>query len=145
MSKLQKAIAIGAFSTMLAACTTVTKPVSPSSAASVPPVRLYAFQHQKSDNDATLVVTRDKGFGCYTAFYINGKLAARFDDAETAKFYVKPGAVLLRYGRDPKGKALCGIMQDHWASHETTLQPGETKQFRLTIVRGGEFKIQRGK
>jgi hypothetical protein len=145
MSKLKIMSIAVACSIGLAACTTVTKPVPPASAAPVPPQRVYAFQSPTPSNSSVLVATRDNGFGCYTAFYINGKLAARFDNAETAKFYVHPGEVLLRYGRDPEGKALCGTMQDHWASHETTLQPHETKEFRLTIVRGGEFVIQRGK
>jgi hypothetical protein len=83
-----------------------TPPVFPSSAQPLPRDRLLAFQERTPDNSATLVVTRDEGLigsACYYSFFIDGTHAARFDVAETAEFYVVPGELVLRIGRDVMG------------------------------------------
>ena len=143
MHQITTAIVSFTLASLIAGCTTVTKPVPQSDTVQAPTDRLYAYQNRRNSTDATLIITRDQGFGCYSAFYINDQLAARLDNAETATFYVTPGEILMRYGRDPEGKGLCGSMQGHWSTQETTLDANETKRFRLTIIRGGEFKIQR--
>lgn len=104
-----------------------TTPMPPSQAAQVASDRLLAFQERSADATGTLVVTRDKGLlggGCYYGFFINDVLAARFDVAETASFYIEPGELVLRSGRDPKGRALCGLSQQEWTQRETILRDG---------------------
>ncbi|MHB1953669.1 MAG: hypothetical protein ACYCOU_07935 [Sulfobacillus sp.] len=128
----------------LAGC--ATTPMAPSSASSVPPERVVAFQEPIAGPSGTLIVTRDKGFlggGCYYGFYINDVLAARMDNSETAKFAVVPGELVLRAGRDPQGRALCGMGQQEWTQRETLLRDGETKYFRLSIDANGKTDIQR--
>ena len=122
-----------------------TTPVSPSTAKPVASDRLFAFQERTQTTNATVVVTRDKGFlgsGCYLSFFLSGTHAARFDVGETAQFHVEPGEILLRSGPDLMGQGLCGFGQDYWMQRETTLRAGETKHFRLSI--GPPLDIQRG-
>jgi hypothetical protein len=120
--------------------------VAPSAATQVPDDRLLAFQERTDETSATLVITRDQGLtggACYYSIAVNGTLAARLDVGETARFYVKPGEILLRAGRDPLGKGLCGLGRDEWTQRETVLRQGETKYFRLSIDVNGKTDIQR--
>lgn len=128
----------------LAGC--ATTPVTIEAAKQAPVSRLLAFQEERQSTTAILVVTRDEGFlggGCYYSVAINGTLAARLDVGETSRFYAEPGEVLLRAGRDPQGKGLCGVVQDEWTQRETILRPNETKYFRLSIDANGKTDIQR--
>ena len=123
-----------------------TTPMAASHAARVPPDRLLAFQEKTPEANATLVVTRDQGFqggGCYYGFFINDILAARFDVAESATFYVKPDELVLRYGPDPQGRALCALPQIEGTPRETVMQDRQTKYFRLLIHPNGKQDIQR--
>ncbi|WP_157572301.1 hypothetical protein [Nevskia soli] len=132
--------------TALALSACATTPVSLDAAKQTPAERVLAFQQPPSGTPSSIVVTRDKGFlggGCYYALLINGTLAARFDTGETAKFFMEPGEILLRAGRDPEGKALCAAGQDDWTQRETVLHPQETKYFRLSIDANGKTDIQR--
>jgi hypothetical protein len=70
-------------------------------------------------------------------------LAARFDVGETAHFYVDPGEILLRVGRDPLGKGLCATGQDRWTQRETVIKSGETKYFRISTDANGKKDIER--
>jgi hypothetical protein len=123
-----------------------TTPVAPSAATQVPSDRLLAFQEKTDATNATLVITRDHGFvgsACYLSVAIDGTLAARLAVEETARFYVKPGEVLLRVGRDPEGQGLCAFGQGDWTQRETIVRQGETKYFRLSIDANGKKDIQR--
>ena len=123
-----------------------TTPVSMSAAKQVPTDRLLAFQVATGDKTATVTVIRDEGFigsGCYYAVHINGVIAARLDVAEFARFYVEPGEILFRAGRDPQGAGLCDVQLDNWTQRETLLKPGEQKYFRLSIDANGKLDIQR--
>jgi len=144
MGKLACSIAVTVVSLALAAC--ATTPIPLSEALPVPQSRLFAFQTPPAGDAAVLLVARDQGFigsGCYYALYINDKLAARFNNGEKATFYVAPGQVLLRYGRDPKGRALCSTGEDQWSTHETVMKPKQTKQFRLTLDANARPIVQR--
>lgn len=144
MGKMICLVVAAAVCLALAAC--ATTPVPLAQARPVPQDRLYAFQKPAVQDSAVLLVIRDKGFlggGCYYALYINNKLAARFETEEKARFYVKPGEVLLRYGRDPKGRSLCGTLEKQWSTHETIMKPKEAKDFRLTIDQNGRPIVQR--
>ncbi len=130
------------FTFMIAGC--ATTPVSVMQAKQAPVSRLPAFQTKLSETTSTLVVTRDAGFlggGCYYTLSINGTLAARLDVAKTARFFVVPGEILLRAGRDPQGKGLCGFGKDEWTQRETMIRPHETKYFRLSIDANGKTDI----
>lgn len=123
-----------------------TTPVQISEATQASADRVLAFQLATGDKPATLTVIRDEGFigsGCYYAVHINQVLAARLDVAEFARFYVEPGEILLRVGRDPQGVGLCGFGQDQWTQRETILKPDEQKSFRLSIDTSGKLDITR--
>ncbi|QLQ28070.1 MAG: hypothetical protein HZT39_07210 [Pseudoxanthomonas sp.] len=92
------------------------------------------------------MLTRDRGFlgsGCYYGFFINNELAARIDNSETATFVVPVGELVLRVGRDPSGRALCGMDKEEWTQRETIFREGEKKYFRLSIDPNGKTDIQR--
>lgn len=123
-----------------------TTPVPISAAKQAPTDRVLAFQIAAGDKTATVTVIRDEGFigsACYYAVHINRVLAARLDVAEFARFYVEPGEILLRAGRDPEGGGLCGVDLDNWTQREAFLKPGEQKSFRLSIDLNGKLDIHR--
>lgn len=123
-----------------------TTPVPATSAKQTPAERVLAFQTKPEGPSGKLIVTRDEGFlggGCFYALSINGTVAARLDVGETSAFFVSPGEVLLRAGRDPQGKALCALGQDEWTQRETLVRDKETKYFRLSIDMNGKTDIQR--
>ncbi len=123
-----------------------TTPVPWNEATLAPSERVLAFQDKLPNTTSTIVITRDTGFagsGCYKAVSINGTLAARLDTGEMAQFYVEPGEILLKVGRDPHGLLLCGLRQNLWVQRETILRPHETKYFRLLIDDSGSTDIQR--
>ena len=129
---------------LLGGCATTPVPISAAKQAAAD--RVLAFQTVTDNKTGTLTVIRDEGFigsACYYAVHINGVLAARLDVAEFARFYVEPGEILLRAGRDPQGGGLCGVALDNWTQRETFLKPGEQKAFRLSIDSNGKLDIQR--
>lgn len=137
------------FSVAIAAITLTgcaTTPIPSTMAKPAPSERLLAFQEKPNGSSGMLTVTRDAGFlggGCYYAVSINGTTAARLDVGEKSTFYVPAGEVILRAGRDPYGKALCGLGQDEWTQRETLLKAGEAKYFRMSIDANGKSDIQR--
>lgn len=142
--RTQSKLALSACVFALVGCATTPPPTS--EVRPVPQERLLAYQNQLGSTSASLVVTRDAGLvgsGCYYALSINGSLAARFDVSERAVFFLEPGEVLLRVGRDPLGKALCARGQDEWTQRETYLKGGETKYFRMSLDMNGKSDIQR--
>lgn len=143
---MKKVLLLGVALSVLCGC--ASSPVSIKDAIQAPVDRVLAFKETTRDKSASLSVIRDAAFqggGCYMALWINQTLAARLDTSEVAKFYVEPGELLLRVGRDPQGKGLCAIGQDHdqWVQRETLMKPGEHKTFRMTIGVNGEFDISR--
>ncbi len=138
-----KQLFIAALAMASVAC--ATTPTPRSQATPVPANRLMGFQAPEADS-GNLIVTRDQGYlgsGCFYALSINGALAARMDVGESARFFVPPGELLLRVGRDPQGRSLCGVGQDDWTQRESFVKPGETKYFRLSIDANGKTDIQR--
>ena len=144
ITAMRSYLTLAVMATVLAGC--ATTPVPPATAKQAPPERVLAFQARLTGPEGTLVVIRDAGFiggGCYYAVSINGTTAARLDVGERSSFFVTPGEVLLRAGRDPHGKALCSLGQDDWTQRETVVKDGETKYFRLSIDANGKTDIQR--
>lgn len=138
-----QAIAMSCAAIFVTACSTTYLPAE--SATHVPTDRVRAFQ-EPGTNTGTVVVTRDSGVlgsGCFMGFWINGRLAARFDPGETATFHVPEGEILLRYGVDPEGAGLCGMHQSHGIQRESHVTAGGTKKYRLTMLAGGNPDIQR--
>jgi hypothetical protein len=128
---------------MLGGC--ATTPVASATATPAPLDRLLAFQEQTDETSATLVITRDQGFlgsASYYSVMLNGTVAARLDVGETARFYIKPGEILLRVGRS-FGYRLMRLGQDEWTQRETVVRQGETKYFRLSIDANGKTDVQR--
>lgn len=122
-----------------------TTPVSLSASRSVPADRTLGFQ-APSANSGTISIVRDEGHtgsACYLGLFINGVLAARLDVAESARFYVEPGEVLLKVTWDPNGRGLCAFGQSDYTQRETLLKPNERKQFRLSIDQNGKLDVQR--
>jgi hypothetical protein len=129
---------------LLAGCATTPTPIG--EAKQAPQGRLLAYQEKNVNTTGTLVITRDAGFvggGCYYGVSINGIFAARLDVGETSRFFLIPGEILLRAGRDPQGIGLCGAGKDEWTQRETILRQHETKFFRLSIDAFGKTDIQR--
>ena len=123
-----------------------TTPTPREEARKIDSTRLLAFQEPSVINSGTITITRDSGLlgsGCYYAFWINGKLSARFAPGERASFSVLPGEHILKSGRDPQGGGLCGIPIDEWTQRETTIRSGEIKSFRLLVDLNGKTDIQR--
>ena len=124
-----------------------TTPVRLENSKQAPPDRVLAFQAPATDKTGSLIVIRDEGMvasGCFFALYINSILAARLDVAESAKFTLEPGEILLKVGMDPLGKGLCGLgHKDQWIQRETFLKPGEQKAFRMQISEDGILDISR--
>jgi hypothetical protein len=131
-----KWIAAALASLLLAGC--ATHAPKPNEIRPVPTDRALAFQ-DKSGGDATLIVTRDKGFmggGCFLAVYIDGKESARLDTGEQAMFFVPAGHHVL--GTWNAGKALCGYREGtDRREADASLNPGETRRFRILIDSGG--------
>jgi hypothetical protein len=129
---------------MLGGC--ATTPVAVKDAKPISADRLLAYQTGSADKTATLTVIRDEGSigsACYYGFWINKQLAARVDVAEVAKFYVEPGELLLRIGRDPQGNGLCGVDLENWTQRETIMKAGMNKTFRMTIDANGKLDLMR--
>lgn len=141
---MHKILLLFAASMIFVGC--ATTPIVPTAAKPAPTERILAFQQKTPSTTATLIVTRDEGFlggGCYYSLAINGTLAARLDVGETSRFFLEPGEILLRVGRDPQGRGLCSAGQEYWTQRETILRPGEIKYFRLLIDANGATDIQR--
>ncbi|WP_082224382.1 hypothetical protein [Pseudomonas trivialis] len=107
----------------LAGC--ATSPVPSGQADPVPSSRLFAHQKQ-AGSDASLIVTRDKGFiggGCNTTISIDGQKAAEIGTGETARFFVTAGEHII-------SASSCG---SGLKEREATLKAGSTKKFRISI------------
>jgi len=118
---------------LLAGCSTT--PIPSESADPVPAERLYANQ-QKSDGDATLVVTRDNGFvgsACNTRLMIDGRLVAEIGEGETAKFYIPAGDIILGVSTGVCGGGL--------KEREAKLSAGKVKKYRISIDRTGSMDL----
>lgn len=124
-----------------------TTPVTVSNAIPIDQGRALAFQNKPTENFGTIIVIRDEGMtggGCFIGLHINGKLAARIDTKEIVKFYVEPGEILFKVGRDPMGRGLCSTGQDHWTQRESFIKSNEIKYFRISTDGGsGKFDIIR--
>ena len=90
------------------------------------------------------MVIRDKGWvgsGCYYGVMIDQVLSARIDVSEQASFHLEPGAYILKFVRDPQGRALCGYGNEK-TEKQITLQAQETQKYRLTTDLTGIPRIK---
>ena len=116
---------------MLAGCS--TSPVSPEEAKPVPKDRLVSFTSKPKEAYGTVVVTRDNGFlggGCFVAVHIDGKLAARIDTGEVARFYLPTGDHLVGLGIDKQGGGMCS-WTNMLKEQSAILKEGQVKRFRI--------------
>lgn len=110
-------------SALLAGC--ASSPVPAEKADPVPSARLYAYQTPLS-GQATLIITRDKGFtgsGCNTKISIDGQRAASIASGELAKFYLAAGEHMI-------SASSCG---SGLKEREVSIAPGATKRYRISI------------
>ncbi|MCP6695850.1 hypothetical protein [Pseudomonas donghuensis] len=125
-------ILIGAVAlVLLAGCS--TSPVSPEQATPVPADRLASFTTKPKEAYGTVIVTRDTGWmggGCFVAVHIDGKVAARIDTGEVARFYLPTGDHLVGLGIDKQGGGMCS-WTDMLKEQSASLKEGQVKRFRI--------------
>lgn len=113
-----------------------TSPTPHSEAIPAPKDRVFAFQDSLKEKSGVIIVTRDKGHvgsACFYGLWIDSIFSARLDVAERAKFTLPVGEHVLKAGRDPYGKGLCGFDLDNSSSRETLIRENEIKYFRFLI------------
>lgn len=111
-------------------------------ATDVPADRLLAYQEPVRGPSGTLRVTRGKAWeagACFVAVHINGRWAARLEDAETALFKVPAGNVVVGVASDPQGRGTCRIGQATQETHETTIAKGESVHVYFEFNGGARF------
>lgn len=123
----------------LAGC--ATEAVLPSQAKQAPADRLLKYQQIKKENDATLIVVRDKGFlgsGCFTGVYFNGEKVAILDPGEKATFHLSPG----EWSVAMKGEGKVCIADAVPVGSYVQLKDGETKAVRLFADPSGNLDVK---
>lgn len=122
--------------TLLAAACSTT-PIPASKAAPAPSERLSGLQTPPPGEFATLVVTRDEGFygsACDTVLSVDGKEVGRLKSGEVARFYAKPGAIIL--GAQTSAMCLGGLKE-----REVRLNPASTVRYRISIDSSGGLDL----
>jgi|GEM_PF-938485 len=112
-------------------------------AGEAPADRVLAYQEPVRGPAGTLRITRGKAWeagACYAAVYINGRWAARLDDAETASFKVPAGQVQVSVSTDPQGRGTCRVGQSTQTVHETVLAKGEALHVHFVFSGGVRFR-----
>lgn len=133
MGLMKTALAL-ALAAAAAGCATTATP--PGRAVPVPFDRIVTGDVQ---GDARIVVVRDEGMlggGCYYMLYVNSRAVARLGPNERVTTGVRSGDLLLTVGRDPQGRALCGLEPGHRVQREFAIKAGETKHFRMAVGAG---------
>lgn len=108
-----------------------------------PADRVLAYQEPVRGPSGTLRITRGKAWeasACFAAVYINGRWAARLEDAETATFKVPAGKVQVGVGSDPQGRGTCRVGGDSQTMHETVVARGESVHVHFAFNGGARFK-----
>ena len=111
-------------------------------AGSVPEDRVLAYQEPVRGPAGVLRITRGKAWeasACYMAVYINDRLAARVDEAETATFKVPAGEVRVGVATDPAGRGTCRAGQSDQAVHVTPLARGQSVHVYFKLSGGVRF------
>ncbi len=104
-----------------------------------PADRVLAYQEPVRGPSGTLRISRAKaweGSACYAAIYINGRWAARLDEAEAASFNVPAGEVRVGVSADPQARGACRLGQASGRTHETVLAKGEALHVQISL--GGQ-------
>jgi hypothetical protein len=123
-----------------------TSPPPESEVIQAPKNRVYAYQQKLNEKSGTIFVTRNQGStgsACFTALWIDSVLSARLDTSERAMFILPAGEHVLKAGRDPSGKGLCGFDLDASSQRETMIRENETKYFQFLIRADGVPDVQR--
>lgn len=122
--------------TMLASACSTT-PIPASEATPAPSERLSGLQSPPPGEFATLVVTRDQGFygsACDTVLSVDGQEVGRLRSGEVARFYAKPGAIIL--GAQTSAMCLGGLKE-----REVKLNPASTIRYRISIDSSGGLDL----
>lgn len=128
-----RALFVIAVTTFLSGC---ASPPTVGEAVPVPNNRLLAYQVEDEGKDAAVTVVRESSFQggvCYFGVYVDGKLVARVDNNEKARFYLKPGRRLIGVGSDPQGAANCSGNSSYRREVATWVEAGERQTFRISF------------
>lgn len=120
---------------LASACSTT--PIPASQATPAPSERLSGLQTPPPGEFATLIVTRDQGFyasACDTVLSVDGKEVGRLKSGEVARFYAKPGAIIL--GAQTSAICLGGLKE-----REVRLNPAATVRYRISIDSSGGLDL----
>ena len=114
-----------------------TTPTSSGNAVAAPVERLSALQDPPAGEYATLVVTRDQGFwgsACDTVVSVDGREVGRIRAGEMARFYVKPGVIILA----AQATSLCpGGLKER----QVKLDPASLVRYRISIDASGVMDL----
>lgn len=120
----------------LSACHSRAIPVR--EAKTAPQVRVFDYQQSA---DSTLIVMRDQGVvgsGCDASVFINGKVVAKLEPGEMAKFHLNTGDWII--GASLESAGLCALNPVR-QERETILKKGDTKVFRVSMGNSGVIDI----
>lgn len=126
---------------LLAGCSSFA--ADPENVKQVPSDRLLAFQ-QPVDGGGQIVVNREIGMlggGCYLAFSIDRKVAARIGIGEEAHFQVPAGARIVGIGLDEEDKSMCSMGRLH-RERAVELQAGAIQHFHIVSDSKTGFGIE---
>lgn len=104
--------------------------------------RLLAYQQTLADG-AQIVLNRDMGLmggGCFIAFEVDRKLAARVGVGEQASFSVPAGRRIVGIAIDKSDDTLCGMGRLR-REQLLTLEPGEVKYLRIISRNMGGYAL----
>ncbi|WP_417663453.1 3-isopropylmalate dehydratase [Pseudomonas sp.] len=109
----------------------------------IPEDRMFEYQRAEQDS-GNIIINRDMGFiggGCYVAFKLDRKLAARIGIGETATFSVAPGRHIVGIAIDEEGESLCnnGRLNREVA---VTVTKGQDEHFRIVSESSSGFDIR---
>lgn len=141
--KHARLLAVTTLALIVSACSTTQIPAS--SAEKVPAEWLYAYQNKTDKTSASIVVTRDagrNGAGCPIGFLIDGKVAARIDPGQTARFYVEPKEHILGIGPVAGGGLFCGVSAPDMREISASVAAAEEKNFRISIRSGEDPSLE---
>ncbi|GLC92929.1 hypothetical protein Tamer19_23370 [Cupriavidus sp. TA19] len=118
-------------------CACSTTPITATKAAPAPSERLSGLQTPPPGDFATLIVTRDEGFygsACDTVLSVDGKEVGRLRSGEVARFYAKPGPIIL--GAQTSVMCPGGLKE-----REVRLNPASTVRYRISIDSSGGLDL----
>ncbi len=132
MLKISKSFSLLSLSFAIFCVCCGTQPVRFEDAKAIEPARQIKFQKKQSENDALLIVIRDKGFsggGCGVQISVNHELAGTIKPAEKLEMWLPPREHFLT-------AELVGCLDGTKANYDLNLKPKQRKLLRLPMPPG---------